>query len=282
MPDLQNSTFDPDWRVFIETSPMYGKIAFQAPSVIEDWLSYGCRQIETFCHKCKETRFFNYSGNTPGRAGMPKIITFPPERTIQLDFVCQNVNCHCEKYYYFHCQKAENQVIVTKIGEWPSATPRVERAIQEIFPKSADLLKKGVVCLNEGYGVGAFAYFRQVLEPHIELLLREVEDFATETNDTKVIDKIAELRKESPMSEKIAIAKEALPAILNVEGVNPLGTIYGCLSEDIHNGSDEECLQKAQDIYSALSFILHTLANFKKVRNEYTASLKSLQRHKGR
>lgn len=281
-------------RDFLQTSPLHHSITFEDRTIATyDNIKKAVTELSLFCPNCKRERLFHSPKieDRPISFGQHTPIYLPQSDFIELSLFCSKDDCKLNKKIWLHYSCATNlqeenntppQVTLTKCGEWPTISPRIDVAIQRTFPDSADLLKKGVVCLNEGYGVGAFAYFRQVLEPQIDLLLQEVEIFATATNDTAVMEKITALRKESPMSDKIAIAKDALPAILQVDGVNPLGTIYGCLSEDIHQGTDEECLQKAQDIYSSLSFILQTLANFKKSRNEYAESLKSLQRRKGR
>ena len=57
MPDLQNSTFDPDWRVFIETSPMYGKIAFQKQKKVKIWkLTFNENDFDDFLKYLRKTK----------------------------------------------------------------------------------------------------------------------------------------------------------------------------------------------------------------------------------
>lgn len=282
MVEMKNATLIPDWRNFIGNAPLYAKIAFDISDFKHHVISHFCQQIEIYCPRCRTMRLFDRQDSQGRVYGFgPNEINPPEECVFELNFSCSEEHCHCPKNYFFHCQHTANQLILTKIGEWPSLSPRIDRAIKDTFPESADLLKKGMACLKEGYGVGAFAYFRQVLENHIESLLKAVEDYANETNDAKIVEKIADLRKESQMSKKIAIAKDALPAILMVNGQNPLGTIYGCLSEDIHRGTDEECLEKAQIIYTSMAFILGTLAQFKQNRRGYAENIKHLQRTRG-
>ena len=274
MKKLENLIPHEAYGPFLQSAPLYNKsIAFVYSENTDDRLPYLCDQISIYCPKCKKQMLFHRAGSTPGESGAT-IEIYPEQRFFDIDFECSDQTCRYHKRYFIHRHHEGDQLILTKCGEWPSLSPRVNRVIENTFPESADLLKKGVVCLNEGYGLGAFAYFRQVLENHIETLLTVVEDYAKETDDKITVDKIANLRIRQPMSDKIAIAKDALPAILKVDGLNPLGTIYGCLSEDIHKGTDEECLGKAQAIYTSMVFILETLAQSRKIRLEYAENLK--------
>ena len=171
-----------------------------------------------------------------------------------------------------------SHITLTKCGEYPSMPPRVDEAILDAFPDDAELLKKAVCCLKDGFGVGAFAYLRQVLEDRIDVFIAEIRKNATEQGDTKALQELNKLHAGSPASDKIKIAKDALPASLQVKGHNPLGLLYGNLSEGIHGLSDRECLGKANAIYGALTFILKTLAENSASRKQFISDLNSLSK----
>lgn len=275
METLPNSNPQTDWREYIEKSPLYTRIAFSGQLYFYDSFYNSLKQIEVFCPNCKRERFFDrinylqeYDFNTSFQYG----------NILSLEFSCVEHCCNCIKRYYVFVERTDEQVIFTKCGEYPSLSPRVDEAILNVFPDDEDLLNKAVKCLKRGYGVGAFAYLRQVLESHIDLLISEIEKTAQEQEDTETLEKLAKLRGNGQMSKNIDLAKNALPVYLRVKGFNPLGLLYRTLSEGIHNQSDEECLKKANDIYNALTFILSTLANFSDAQNRYKDSLKSLSR----
>ena len=157
-------------------------------------------------------------------------------------------------------------------------SPRIDEAILQVFPNDKDLLKKAICCLKDGFGVGAYAYLRQVLESHIGLLIDEIKKTAQEQDDTETLERLAKLHDNSHMSENIDVAKDALPLYLCIKGYNPLKLLYQTLSEGIHDKSDKECLEKANAIYEALTFIITSLANISIARKKYQSSLIALNK----
>lgn len=259
---------------FLQDAPLFQSIAFEYNKSIDDGLTYLCNQISIFCPDCKKQVFFHNLSSTPG-VSLSETTSQPKKRIIQIDFECTDRSCRCKKSYFIHVHHDDNQLILTKCGEWPSLAPRVSKEILDVFPDDAELLKKAVYCLKDGFGIGAFAYFRQVLEPHISLLVDKITEQAKAQGNKKILSKIAKLQKDSPMAKRIALAKEALPDYLTIDGCNPLGTLYQVLSEGIHNKTDEDCLQKASSLYASLCFLVNALAAQETNRKQYTNAIKS-------
>ena len=102
------------------------------------------------------------------------------------------------------------------------------------------------------------------MESNINKLLDLVqEDVRASHGDDSTVRAIEELRSNSPMSDKIAVANRALPNHLKANGVNPLGRLYQVLSEGIHSLSDTECLEKAKAISECLAFLVSELVSRK-------------------
>lgn len=276
MDNLSNSSPVPNSRFFIETFPLYLSAVFPDMDNICSLFYVPIRQIEIFCPNCKKKQLFNRKCYLGEEERLNRDIKYGD--IFSLEFSCVEHICKCQKNYYIHVERKNDQIVFTKCGEYPSLSPCVDEAISKVFPDDEDLLEKAVRCLKDGLGVGAYAYLRQVLESHIGLLITEIEKMAQEQEDTETLEKLAKLRGNGQMSKNIDLAKNALPVYLRVKGFNPLGLLYRTLSEGIHNQSDEECLKKANDIYNALTFILSTLANFSDAQNRYKDSLKSLSR----
>ena len=276
MNKLPNSTPHPDWRNYIEKSPLYVPIAFSANNNHLYNIFYSNpKQIETYCPKCKRIQLFNRI-NEIHSISFNQIFKF--DSVLAFEFTCVETNCKCMKSIFVNVDQIDDQFIFIKCGEYPSLSPRVDEAILNVFPDDADLLKKAVCCLKDGFGVGAFAYFRQILESHIDLLISEIEKMAREQEDTETLEKLAQLRGNGQMSKNIDLAKNALPVYLRVKGYNPLGLLYKTLSEGIHGLSDSECLGKANAIYGALTFILKTLAENSASRKRFISDLNSLNK----
>jgi len=282
---------------FLETDPLYTTIGFEGQNIPEfKDLETTIPELSGYCPKCNDNRLFHVDErnrfvslsqpHVPATNLIPRPVN-PTEGFLTFAFHCYKNGCGLKKrifVYYTHNGHVDeaggyfSHITLTKCGEYPSLSPCVDEAISKVFPDDKDLLEKAVRCLKDGLGVGAYAYFRQVLESHIDLLITEIEKIAQEQEDTDTLEKLAKLRGNGQMSKNIDLAKNALPVYLRVKGFNPLGLLYKTLSEGIHNQSDEECLKKANDIYNALTFILSTLASFSDARNKYKDSLKSLSK----
>ena len=275
---------------FLETAPLYTSIEFEGKSIPNfDNLEEVISELSYYCPQCKEIRLFHTRIDSKFLAvqrGMRPPYALPTGYLCYSLYCSKNV-CGLNKRVYLYYERKEDNdnsegaishVTLTKCGEYPSMPPRVDEAILKVFPNDAELLKKAVKCLRTGYGVGAFAYLRQVLENRIDVIISEIRKNAEEQGDAEAIKKLNELGATSPESEKIKIAKDALPANLQSKGHNPLGLLYKTLSEGIHGLSDSECLGKANAIYGALTYILKTLAVNSASRKEYEASLKFLSK----
>ena len=275
---------------FIETAPLYTSIEFEGKNIPNfDNLEEAISELSYYCPQCKENRLFHTVADKRFLAMQRDI---RPPYVLPTGYLCYSLYCSknsCglnKRIYLYYARKESNDksegmishVTLTKCGEYPSLAPRVDKAILNVFPDEADLLKKAVCCLKDGFGVGAFAYLRQALEDRIDVFIGEIRKNAEEQNDTKVLQELNKLDDKSTASDKIKIAKNALPASLQVRGQNPLALLYKTLSEGIHGLSDTECLWKANAIYGALTYILRTLAENSASRKEYEESLKSLSK----
>ena len=98
------------------------------------------------------------------------------------------------------------------------------------------------------------------------MLQQEVE---SSDGGEEIKNALTELRKESPMSKRIKLAKKALPDYLSPEGINPLGKLYQILSEGVHSFSDDECLKRANTVSECLKFLISELQSRKSNRERF-------------
>jgi hypothetical protein len=161
--------------------------------------------------------------------------------------------------------------MVQKIGQYPRQRVERSKALRKFFKADAEYYEKAAVCLSTGYGIAAFAYLRRIVESNIGKLLDLLEEDANSTNDepNDILVAIEALRKDSPMSERIKVANQALPSYLNPGGINPLGKLYKSLSEGVHALSDQECLERANAIQSCLEYLISELSSRKKHREKF-------------
>lgn len=249
---------------FLENTPLYQWKVFQAPMMSRYSLRIG--EIEYFCEACEKNRPFH---DRRPKGGLVGGASFLATGQSFFEFTC--VSCNKEKKEYWVQQVVDDDTIkIQKCGELPRERLVRDSQLQKFFANDADNFEKATVCLSHGYGIAAFAYMRRIVEKNIATLLDMLqEDIETTDADTKLIDDLMELRKESPMSEKIKIANQAMPGYLIPSGLNPLGRLYQALSEGVHSHTDEECLDLAAGLMGCIKYLISELASRKKSRDAF-------------
>ena len=97
------------------------------------------------------------------------------------------------------------------------------------------------------------------------------------TDDNSVLLQNLEMLKDNtPMSNKIEIANHALPECLVPSGLNPLGRLYGTLSEGVHSLTDEECLENSVSIEACVEYLISELSSRKKNRDSFASRVGKL------
>lgn len=143
----------------------------------------------------------------------------------------------------------------------------------------ADLFQKGLVCESQGYGVGAFAYYRRIVELMTDRLLGALQEIIEDASLQAYQAALIDTRKSIVAQEKIALVKDLLPASLRPDGMNPLALLHDLLSTGLHGGDDEECLEDAGQIRTVLVFLVDRIRHATEVKlagDAFTASMKLL------
>ncbi|MDN7413048.1 hypothetical protein QZM42_31455 [Burkholderia vietnamiensis] len=255
---------------FLENVPMYGKMDFPFPYG-SGRLRLHVDEINDICEVCEERRPFqtNMSGMSVSREDEAGIYMF--------GYGC--VSCQSTKRLTYVRYVIDGEVLrLEKIGEWPRKKIKRDRNLQKFFKDDLDNFEKATICLANGYGIAAFAYFRRIVESNIDSLVKLVREDAVDSGATvEMIAALDELEKPGiPMSKKIEAANQALPLHLKLNGLNPLGKLYASLSEGVHSSSEEECLKKANAISYCLAFLVGELSTRKKHRESFRSHIADL------
>jgi hypothetical protein len=115
-------------------------------------------------------------------------------------------------------------------------------------------------------------------------LIDEIIKVANLENPTsELIKELEEAKKENQFSTAVEQIKHGIPEILLIHGYNPLTLLHKALSEGLHAGSDEECLEIAHNIRVILSEFSTRLATSLKddqeLKSAVTAIAKSLAKN---
>lgn len=255
-------------KTFLETAALYSWREFARPAVNRG--SLWIPEIDSYCEVCEQPRPFQDLSSRGGGSGMS--LEALKSGTSYFTFKC--VSCRkAEREFLVEQIVDDKSIKLQKYGELPRKQLPRDPTLQKFFSDDLANYEKAVICLANEYGVAAFAYLRRITEANIVGLIDLLEeDVRSSGGDLAITAALAELRKESPMSEKIRVANLALPPHLKPDGLNPLGRLYQVLSEGVHSLSDAECLERARTICECLAFLVSELAS----RKQHRARFKSV------
>jgi len=246
---------------FINTWPLYSpfSVKFEPPLPGPPNLPL---TILRDCRVCQATP--TWSEKNPISQGWSSAIISPGMGSI-LAYECM----HCERqqlWIWFaredergtaaNGQAVVNGSVFRKLGQWPAPTSEPDREVANALTEPLlELFKKGLTSVAHGYGLGALAYFRRLVEDGSSLLIDLFAKRAEAEGDTEVAAQIRAAGLAPHMEDRLKVAAAALPPTLRPGGVNPLSVLYHHYSRGIHGLSDDECLVVAQHLQSSLEYI---------------------------
>lgn len=168
-----------------------------------------------------------------------------------------------------------------KFGEFPPFGPDTPSKLIELIGPDREMFLQGRRCEVQGLGVGAFAYYRRVVEHQTARILDKIITVAETVGLPE--DQIEVLRgaaKETQYSKAMEAVKDVMPPMLLINGHNPMTVLYSAISEGLHSESDTECLNYAQDIRAVLAELSAKLSEAVKDDEEIKGALSRLMNKK--
>ncbi|HEY0547847.1 MAG TPA: hypothetical protein VGC91_20880 [Pyrinomonadaceae bacterium] len=265
------------WADFLLRTPP------NVPEEIEDLFQQGefglqltKSEIQFYCgsDKCKGNRFFQLIGTTritaSGYSSQKEFITY----------WCKNCGGMGKTFALElrHMSTDNNkQGTAMKFGESPPYGPSVPARLISLIGPDRDEFLKGRRAENQGLGIGAFAYYRRVVENQKGRLITEISKVAKRLNAPQdIIEKFDRALRETQFSKAVDDIKTAIPAVLLIEGHNPLMLLHSALSEGLHAGTDEECLELATNIRLVLTELSERISTALKEESELKQAITSL------
>jgi hypothetical protein len=133
-----------------------------------------------------------------------------------------------------------------KFGELPVYGPRTPSRLISLIGPDRGLFLQGRRCESQGLGIGAFVYYRRVVENQKDRILGKVIAVAQVLNAPG--DMIATLKAaqtETQFHKAWQSVKDAIPESLKIKGQNPLTLSHSALSDGLHARDDQTCLRLA-------------------------------------
>lgn len=234
-------------------------------------------ELELYCdnEKCKREMSFN-SNNDPGKDGLNDEIN----NYKFMRYTCNN----CKKYikvFAVRIQPLQKNSKVFKFGEFPYFGPPTPALAITLIGGDKELFHKGQRAEDQGLGIGAFAYYRRVVENQknriFDVIIRATKKISP---DDPVIPELEAAKNENQFINAVGRIKKALPESLLIKGYNPLTLLHNALSKRLHNCSDDECLQFASDIRRVLFLFAKKLGEVIKDQAEIDAAVERLTKDK--
>jgi hypothetical protein len=120
--------------------------------------------------------------------------------------------------------------IAYKYGEMPPFGVRVPNKVLRHFGDDRENFIKGRQCENQGLAIGAFAYYRRVVENHKNEIFGEIIKVCETVGASKeLIEELGSAKKEISFAKAMGQIKTALPQGLRINGHNPLLALHNAL-----------------------------------------------------
>jgi hypothetical protein len=230
-------------------------------------------EIQLHCSNdsCNGTRFFRCT--TENSISISKNFSF-----VYIAYCCSNCRQTEKTFSLAIKRKGDNGFgSCYKFGELPLYGPPTPSKLIKLIGPDRDIFLKGRSCENQGLGIGAFVYYRRVVENQKNRILDEI--IKVSEKISAPVESIATLKKakqETQFSKALSSVKDALPQVLLINGHNPLSLLHSALSEGLHNQTDEYCLEIASSVRVILGELSDRLGQALKDEAELNHALSKL------
>jgi hypothetical protein len=244
------------WKEFLESTPAYVQRRFENlvydMSPIGPGTAWGFRspRIQLYCEVDDGVRWCEPSVDGVGCAKY---------NTPFIPYTCRDCGRWHKTFALIlspHLDVKPPVLTAIKLGEYPPFGSHLAKRLQDMLSETdLELYRKGLRTEREGHGIGAAAYFRRVVDNQWRALVKKLRDAAEKLGTPQEKLKVFEEALAQPQfSTAVDMLRDAIPAkLLILDGRNPLTLLYRPLSVQIHDLSDEQCLQQAADIRVVLN-----------------------------
>lgn len=258
---------------FLEQYPLYRKFRMDVPPQL-DQLERPAIHMD--CQVCDSSQTFNM---VSGYAEREMSLAFPTENAVvRAMYQCTS----CGKFRrYFLLKFGPNRDYVMKVGQEPPWDISLDKTLKKMLGSLADYYKKGLISESQSYGIGAYSYYRRIVDEIIDELLDDIAELMADEERNRYLKALEQAKKTKITQDKITLVKDLLPPILRPGDINPLQILHDVLSEGLHRESDEHCIELAMEVREALEFLVNQVAATKKASARFTEVMrKLLNRHK--
>jgi hypothetical protein len=225
--------------------------------------------LDLYCEVCDGVRTFEIQEeNSVGALSGAEI-------AVTLEYLCRNCK-QSQKTYHLVMFGLEETGPVQKVGEYPAFSPPTPRRLFEMIGEDhREIFLKGRRAEFRGLGIGAYAYYRRIVEDQKDEIINEIIQVATRVGASEdTLKTLATLKDENQFKAAIEKLKRGFPESLLIDGChNPLLLLHNALSKGIHELTDDECLELATSIRIVLSELAERIAAMLKEKSELSKAV---------
>ena len=233
-------------------------------------------QLHCGSNSCNGTLFFR---STTAPLALPAV----KWRFFCITYQCSNCR-NTEKTFSLAARMEKGTTIgkFYKFGELPEYGPPTASRLIKLIGPDREMFLKGRRCENQGLGIGAFGYYRRVVENQKKRILGEIIKAAKKLGaTTEAVQKLEAAKDETQFSKALDNVKDTIPQALMINGQNPLRLLYSALSVGLHDRDDDHCLERARSIRIVLTELSERLAQALKDEAEIKRALAHLNQKDG-
>lgn len=201
---------------------------------------------------------------------------------VHLRYLCRN--CRRTSKTFSLVIKGEDPTgIVQKLGELPPyGPPTPSRVFKLIGEEYRELFLQGRRAEIRGLGIGAYAYYRRIVEHQKGRIIGEIRKVAEKLGaPPDMLKEFDEAISETQFSSAIEQVRAGFPQALLIDGHNPLKLLHNALSEGLHELTDAQCLELAESIRVILIDLAERIATTMKETVELKSAVARLLNRKG-
>jgi hypothetical protein len=259
-------------KEFLEDYSLFRKLKMDVPGTMDHLPKPA---INMNCSHCKSMQTFNMTNQYQELWGYSNVPTM--DKKLRLNYQCQSCQSFTREFNVYVSPECD---YIYKYGQYPEWEIKMDKPLEKTLGKHAKTFRKGLVCESQGYGIGAYAYYRRITEEIIDELLESISDLIDEEHKAEYESALEKTKNTRVTQDKIALVKDLIPSILKPNGVNTLGVLHSELSKGLHAEPDDICLENANHIKSILIFLINQIIQSKESAKMFTESMKSILKKK--
>jgi hypothetical protein len=189
-------------------------------------------------------------------------------------YTCRNCKEMTQRYMYIW---QENNF--WKVGQSPELLEHIPSTLARALGSSGSLYRKALRSRSFGFGIGALAYLRRIVEDTTDKLLTLLREDLWENWDEASRTEFENAVNTFRYSEKIGYAaKKVLPKEAFSEGRNPFAALHDVTSNGIHALPEEQCLKIFDECNFVFTHTFTVLYQHHQTKADFALQLAKLQR----